>query len=185
MGALRSFVRMMSVVLFWPLAGCTESSPHDPMKTERPGFAATISGAVRGELSGRGLVTYIAPQETGSGTRPGYYLVSHVIQDRREARDWIVTLRIPDGTDSGTYQLVTADPRKVGEKFEARLEGVVDRQAVAFRSNTEGTLTLISFPSHAGQLPGATVTGRFQFSAENSRGDIAAVTGEFDFPVKA
>lgn len=150
------------------------------MKTERPGFAATISGVVGGELSGRSLVTYIAPQKTGSGTRPGYYLVSHVIQDRREARDWIVTLRIPE--DSGTYQLVTADPRKVGEKFEARLEGVVDREAVAFRTNTEGTLTLNSFPSHAGQVPGVTVTGRFQFSAEKSRGDITAVTGEFDFP---
>ena len=154
--------------------------------TKKPtGFTATVSGAVTDNLSGRGMVTYIAPQDTVSGTRPGYYLVSNVLQDVMEARDWVITFRIPDGTDSGTYQLVSADPMSVGEEFEARLEGSVEQRTVSFRSNTDGTITLDSFPSNVNQLSGATIKGKFRFSAENHQGEAVAVNGEFDFPAKA
>jgi hypothetical protein len=185
MTALCRFVSLVISIMVWPMVGCSESSTTDSMTTEPPGFAATVSGAVTGNFSGRGIVTYIAPQDTVSGTRPGYYLVSNVIQDVIETRDWVITFRIPEGTDSGTYQLVSADPLNVGEEFEARLEGMVDRRSVSFRSNTEGTLTLDSFPSNGNQLSGAIVKGKFQFSAENHQGEVVAVNGVFDFPVKA
>jgi hypothetical protein len=181
----RQCVSLVTLVMLLTMVGCTESSTTDSVTTEPPGFAATVSGAVDGHLSGRGLVTYIAPQDTVSGTRPGYYLVSNLIQDVMEARDWVITFRIPDGTDSGTYQLVSADPMSVGEEFEVRLEGMVDRRTVSFRSNTEGTLTLDSFPSDVSQLSDATIKGKFQFSAGNRHGEVISVNGEFDFTVKA
>lgn len=181
----RRFVSLVTLVVLLLVVGCTESSTTDSVTTEQPGFAATVSGAVKGNLSGPGIVTYIAPQDTVSGIRPGYYLISNVIHDVLEARDWVVTFRIPDGTHSGTYQLVSGNPMNVGEEFEARLEGMVDRQTVSFRSNTDGTLTLDSFPSNASELSGAMIKGKFQFSAENSHGEVAAVNGEFDFPVEA
>ncbi|MEX2493324.1 MAG: hypothetical protein WD425_16350 [Nitrospirales bacterium] len=185
MTTLRQFASLMTVVMLLPVLGCPESSRTDSEKTEQPGFTATVSGVVKGNLSGQGIVTYIAPQDKVSGKRPGYYLVSNIIHDVLVARDWVVTFRIPDGTHSGTYQLVSADPMNVGEEFEARLEGMVDTQPVSFRSNTEGSLTLDSFPSHAGQLSGSTIKGTFQFNAENSDGEVAEVNGAFHFPIKA
>jgi hypothetical protein len=185
MTTLRQFASLVTLVILLPVLGCTESSRTDSETTEQPGFAATVSGVVQGNLSGQGIVTYIAPQDTVSGKRPGYYLVSNIIHDVLEARDWVVTFRIPDGTHSGTYQLVSAEPRNLGEEFEARLEGMVDRQPVSFRSNTEGTLTLDSFPLNANQLSGSTIKGTFQFNAENSHGEVAEVNGAFNFPVRA
>lgn len=181
----RQCVSLVTLVMLLTVVGCTDSSTTDSATIEPPGFAATVSGAIDGHLSGRGIVTYIAPQDTVSGTRPGYYLVSNVIQDAMEASDWVITFRIPDGEDAGTYQLVSADPMRVGEEFEARLEGMVDGRTVSFRSNTEGTLTLDSFPSNVSQLSDATIKGKFQFSSENSVGEVVAVNGVFEFPVKA
>lgn len=180
-------IRVMTWVMLLATVGCMESSTSstDSGAREPVGFAVTVSGVVEDRFAGSGIVTYIAPQDTVTGTRPGYYLVSNVIQGVMEAKDWVVTFRIPDGTDSGTYQLVSADPMSVGEEFEARLEGIIDRRTVSFSSNTEGTLTLDSFPSDVSQLSEATIKGKFQFSAENNDGETVAVNGVFDFPVKA
>lgn len=189
-------------VLFSFIVGCTESSVTDSRRAGQSDFTATVSGAVHGEVSGHGILTYLAPQKTVSGIRPGYYLIGNVIQHAIEvdppvdrqvdggtppiggARDLVITLRIPEGAELGTYQLVSADPSKIGEEFEARLEAVVGGQPVSFRSNTEGTLTLDSFPPDVDRASATTINGEFRFSAENDNGEMVVVTGAFDFQVR-
>jgi hypothetical protein len=193
----RDSKRWAVCVLFSFMVGCTESSVTDSGRAGQSDFTATVSGAVNGEVSGHGILTYLAPQKTVSGTRPGYYLIGNVIQhaievDRQvggvttimDARDLVITLRIPEGAKLGTYQLVSADPRKIGEEFEARLEAVVGGQPVSFRSNTEGTLTLDSFAPEVDRASATTINGEFRFSAENDHGEMVVVTGAFDFQVR-
>lgn len=180
-----------ALIIVLNIVGCTESPTTDSSSLREPEFTANVSGAVKGEVSALGVVTYLAPQNTVSGTRPGYYIISNVVlrpkQDtlqNREVKGLAITLRIPDGTQPGKYELISGDPMNVGEEFEARLEAMVEGRPISFRSNTEGTLTLDSFSPQANGSAEGIINGKFQFNAENNEGEAVSVNGAFDILAK-
>lgn len=156
-------VHIMAGFMLLLIAACSDSSTDSVSKApvaEQPGFTGSVSGAVSGEISGPGVATYLPPQDTIDGARPGYYLIAN----DRGATELLITFRIPAETKAGTYQLVTVDPMELGENFEVRIEGTVDGKPVSFGSKTEGTLTLDTFPADGHTLAGAKIEGSFQFA---------------------
>lgn len=162
------------------VAGCNES-PTDivPEKdpVEQPGFTGSVSGAVRGDISGPGVATYLPPQDTIDGVRTGYYLMAN----DRGTREILTSFRIPAGTKPGTYELVEADPMELGETFEVRVETLVGGTLGSFGFNTEGTLTLEAFPPDGTKLSGAKIKGSFQFATQDADGEKLSGTGTFQF----
>lgn len=160
--------------------GCQESTTdpvdQDPI-AEQPGFAGKVSGTVNGEISGPGVATYLPSQETIDGTRPGYYLLAN----RRSVKDFLITFRVPAETQPGTYPLESADPMKLGENFEVRVESRVEGRLVAYGSNASGTVTLETFPVDGNQLAGATIKGAFEFVIEDTEAERLSATGTFEF----
>ncbi|MEX2490132.1 MAG: hypothetical protein WD425_00070 [Nitrospirales bacterium] len=180
MASSYKIVHIMAGLLLLLIPACSDSSTDSVSKApvvEQPGFTGNVSGAVSGEISGPGVATYLPPQDTIDGVRPGYYLIANA----RGTTELLITFRIPAGTKAGTYQLVTVDPMELGEKFEVRIEGTVDGKPVAFGSNTEGTLTLDIFPEDGEKLAGAKIEGSFQFATQAPEGDSLSLSGTFEF----
>lgn len=162
------------------VAGCYES-PTEPVSedggVEQPGFIGKVSGTVNTEISGPGVATYLPSQNTVDGVRSGYYLIAN----DRGTKDPLVTFRIPAGTESGTYALVSADPMELGENFEVRIESLVDGKLTSFGFNTEGTLTLETFPPDGTQLSGAKIKGSFRLVTKDADGKNLSGKGTFEF----
>lgn len=181
-------VRLTVLIIFGVFAGCSDST-IDPVAEEShvgpPGFSATVSGAVNGEVSGPGLVTYLPPKEPSivSGNRPGYYILANNLStDAIEEREFIITFRIPEGARPGNYTLRPSDPLKVGENFDVQVETVEEGKYSSYQTNTEGTITLENFPPDQNAPKTTTIKGTFQFVTENSEGGRVSVNGAFDFP---
>jgi hypothetical protein len=173
-------VQIMAGFMLLMIAACSDSSTDPVSKApvvEPPGFTGSVSGAVSGEISGQGVATYLPPQDTIDGVRPGYYLIANT----RGATELLITFRIPAETKPGTYQLVAVDPMELGERFEVRIEGTVDGKSVSFGSNTEGTLTLDTFPADGHTLAGANIKGSFQLTTQDPQGESLSVSGAFEF----
>jgi hypothetical protein len=162
------------------IAACSDSSTDPVSKApvvEQPGFTGSVSGAVSGEISGQGVATYLPPQDTIDGVRPGYYLIANT----RGGRELVITFRIPAQTKPGTYQLVAVDPKELGERFEVRIEGTIDAQPISYGDKTEGTLTLDTFPADGDKLAGAKIKGSFQLTTQDPQGESLSVSGAFEF----
>jgi hypothetical protein len=173
-------VHGMAGFMLLMLAGCSDSSTDpvskDPV-VEQPGFTGSISGAMSGEISGPGVATYLPPQDTIDGVRPGYYLIANA----RGATELLIIFRIPAETKPGTYQLVAVDPVELGENFEVRIESTIDGKPISYGANTAGTLKLDAFPPNGNKLDGAKIKGFFQFSTQDPEGDSLSVSGTFEF----
>jgi hypothetical protein len=109
--------------------------------------------------------------------RSGYYLIAN----ERGTKDPLVTFRIPVGTKSGTYELVAADPMELGENFEVRIESRVDGKLTSFGFNTEGTLTLETFPPDGTKMSGAKIKGSFRLVTKDTDGKSLSGKGTFEF----
>lgn len=170
------------------IVGCSDSSTdpaNEEPRVERPGFTASVSGAVNAQVSEEGIVTYLPPKTPGSMTesRPGYFLLANtLLTDPIEGKSIMITFRIPDGAQPGDHHLKAADPRKVGEHFDVQVETIEKGEPMAFYTNTEGTITLEKFfPDRT--YPGiSNIKGRFQFVTENTEGKQVSVNGSLDFP---
>lgn len=180
--------RLTVLILVLVISGCSDSTtdpvPEEP-KVERPGFTATVSGAVNGEVSGAGMVTYLPPKERDpvTGNRPGYYmLVNNLPPETLEGKAFIIIFRIPDGAQPGNYNLMIPDPLKVGQDFDVQVETVEEGKSIAYQTNTEGTITLDNFSPDRIFPEASTIKGTFQFVTENSAGEQVSVYGAFDFP---
>ncbi len=145
---------------------------------QQEGFVASVSGDREAALSGPGTFFCVAAYESRVVKLPRY----SVVADARGVRENGITFTIPIGSalNAGTYALENVNPFETGTKFEVRAElgSTVDY----FNRQVEGTLTLVSLPE--GTLGGSMdpVRGSFEFSASNSSGERATVTGSFDFP---
>jgi hypothetical protein len=178
--SLRKILKIMTGVILLMLAGCSDSSmdtvSEDPV-ADQPGFAGKVAGAVSGEITGPGVATYLPPQNTIDGVRPGYYLLANT----RSVKDFLITFRVPAETQPGTFPLEVADPMKLGENFEVRVESRMDGQLAAYGSNASGTLTLETFPVDGNRLAGANFKGAFEFAIEGTEGERLSATGTFEF----
>jgi hypothetical protein len=167
-------------LILFLVAGCYESPTEtvsEDAGVEQPGFTGKVSGIVNTEISGPGVATYLRSQNTIDGVRSGYYLIAN----DRGTKDPLVTFRIPAGTESGTYELVAADPMELGENFEVRIESMVEGKLTPFGFNTEGTLTLETFPSDGTKLSGAKIKGFFQLVTKDADGKSLSGKGTFEF----
>jgi hypothetical protein len=183
-----TIVRLTVMSILLVITGCSDSTtdpvPEEP-KGEGPGFTATVSGAVNGEVTGAGIVTYLPPKERDivTGNRPGYYMVvNNLPTDAIEGRGFIIIFRIPDGAQPGNYNLMTPDPLKVGKEFDVQVETVEEGKSIAYQTNTEGTITLDNFSPDRSSPETSAIKGTFQFVTENSEGEQVSVNGTFDFP---
>jgi hypothetical protein len=180
MPSSRKILHIMAGFMLLMIAGCSESSTDPVSKApvvEQPGFTGRVSGAVSGEISGPGIATYLPPQDTIDGVRPGYYLIANV----RGATELLITFRIPAETKPGTYQLMAVDPMELGKNVEVRLETMGDGKLTSFGFSTEGTLSLQTFPSDGSKLAGAKVEGSFQFVTTDADGESLSGKGTFEF----
>jgi hypothetical protein len=180
---------MFSVVA---LGGCSDSYPDHPTeepKVEPSGFKAKVSGAVNGDVTGAGIITYLPPKAgdllTGR-SRPGYYLLANnLLPNTLEGKDLIITFRIPDGVEAGNHNLMPPDPLNVGEDFDAQVEVIEKGKTISYHSNPGGVIILDHFsPDPAFPELGngdGDIKGTFQFVAENLEGEQILVSGEFDF----
>lgn len=179
------------IILTLVCSSCSESSDHprEEPKVEIPGFTAQVSGAVDGEVTGAGIVTYLPPKEgdllTGRN-RPGYYvLANNLLPNTIKGKDFIITFRIPEGVEAGNYNLMPPDPLNVGEDFDAQVEIVEGGRTISYHSHTEGVLSLDDFspdPAFPDLENGnGKIKGTFHFITENLDGEQVSVKGEFDF----
>ncbi len=140
-------------------------------------FVADVSGAVTGQVSGQGLIRFIPPYDANFGTRPGYFFVA----DDSGVRRIGITFTIPANAQPGTYHLVSAHPMDAGREFEVRIDRSVKDRTDSFQLNTEGTITIDSFPADGNNIAGSHVTGSFEFATEDRSGNQAKAKGSFDF----
>lgn len=187
--SFQAIVRFAALIILLVIAGCSDS-PNDTTieepKVDSPEFTANVSGAVNAEVSGSGIVTYLGPKERDlvTGNRPGYFLIANINTDLTGERGFTITFRIPDQAQTGNHPLMTADPRRVGENFDVRVERVHEGKLISYQTNTDGTITLDNF-SPDRNFPGiSNITGTFQFVTENSDGERIAANGSFEFPTK-
>lgn len=173
--------------------GCSDptyNSATEKSQADRVGFMAQISGAVSGEASGAGIVTYLPPKEedlaTGRSSRGYYVLANNLLPKTLAGKDVIITFRIPDGVQTGQYAFKPSDPLKIGKDIHAQIEIVEGGESVSYHSKTEGTLTFDQF-SPVPAFPDISnshghIKGHFQFAAENADGERVSVNGDFNFP---
>ena len=185
----RSIRIFPALILVFVIIGCSDSPNDTTMeepKVQPSRFTANVSGAVNGEVSGTGIVTYLGPRErdTVTGNRPGYFLIANINTDFPGERGFTITFRIPDKAQPGNYALKTPDPRKVGENFDVRVERVVEGKLISYQTNTDGTITLSRFSPDRAYPDIGDITGTFQFVTENSKGDRISANGAFEFPLK-
>lgn len=76
------------------VTGCYEL-PTEPVSEDagvgQPGFKGKVSGTVKTEISGPGVVTYLRSQNTIDGVRSGYYWIAN----GRGAKDPLLTFGYP------------------------------------------------------------------------------------------
>lgn len=182
MQASASLFRYVVSGLLVLMAGCSESPP-DSATTERPGFTGRVSDSLKEEITGPGVASYLPAREMVAGGRPGYFLISNIVPDITTTNQVKVKVkfRIPEGTQSGTYNLVSPGSTGIGKDFEVRVDAMVGGTMVSYHANTDGTISLDQFPSNPNNLSGAIIKGRFQFVSENQDGEKASVQGSFDF----
>lgn len=183
-----TIVRLVVLCILLVITGCSDSTT-DPVteepKVNRPGFTATVSGAVNGEVTEAGIVTYLPPKERDivTGNRPGYYMVvNNLPTDARGGREFVIKFRIPDGAQPGNYHLMAPDPLKVGKEFDVQVETVEEGKSIAYETNTEGTITLDNFSPDRSSPETSAIKGSFQFVTENNDGEQVSVNGRLDFP---
>lgn len=140
-------------------------------------FVAEVSGAVPGQVSGPGLISFIQPYDANFGTRPGYFFVA----DDSGVREIGITFTIPANARPGTYHLVSAHPMDAGKEFEVRVDRSVKDRTDFFQLKTEGRITLDSFPADGNSIAGSRVTGSFEFSTQDRSGKQVTAKGSFDF----
>jgi hypothetical protein len=157
-------------------------SPDAPARATapRPGFQATVSGAVSGSVEGPGVLRFIPASETSFGTQPAFYFIA----DDTGVRDLGVTFSIPRGTGPGTFALVSGTPFEIGEKFEVRVDRSTQTRTVSFEKATEGSITLTAFPTSPEEMEGDRVAGHFRFSTSGASGEAVTAEGSFDFEVR-
>ena len=182
-------VRFAALIILLVIAGCSDSpndTPIEEPKVDSPGFTANVSGAVNAEVSGAGIVTYLGPKERDlvTGNRPGYFLIANINTDLTGERGFTITFRIPDEAQPGNHPLVTADPRRVGENFDVRVERVKEGKLISYQTNTDGTITLDNFSPDRNFPDSSNITGTFRFVTESGDGERIAANGTFDFPSK-
>ena len=171
------------------ILGCSDS-PNDTefeaQAIDHPEFTASVSGAVNAEVSGAGIVTYLGPKERDmvTGNRPGYFLISNIDTDVTGEKGFTITFRIPDEAQPGSHTLMTADPRRVGENFDVRVERVEEGKRISYQTNTDGTITLKKFSPARNYPDIGNIMGTFQFATENNKGDRILANGTFDFPLR-
>jgi hypothetical protein len=183
------FVRLTVLSIMLVITGCSDSTT-DPVtkepKGDRSGFTATVTGAVNGEVSGVGIVTYLPPKERDivTGNRPGYYMLANNLStDPKEEREFIIIFRIPEGAQPGNYNLMPPDPLQVGHDFDVQIETIEEGKSIAsYQTNTEGIITLDNFSPDRISPETSTIKGTFQFVTENNDGEQVAVYGTLDFP---
>jgi hypothetical protein len=183
------FIILSFIVTTGFIGGCSESTDKvsSESKSEHPGFIAHVDGAGHTEILTEGIVTYLPPKErdTITGNRPGYYmLVNNLLTDIQDEREFIIIFRIPDGAQPGHYNLMTADPLRIGHNFDVQVEAVEKGQSIAYQTNTRGTITLENFSPDRISPEASTIKGTFQFVAENHEGEKVSVNGAFDLPTE-
>lgn len=187
--SLQTLGRFAVLIILLVITGCSDSTDDTTIeepKVEHPGFTANVSGAVNAEVSGAGIVTYLGPKERDivTGSRPGYFLIANINTDLTGERGFTITFRIPDEAQPGNHNLMTPDPRKVGENFDVRVERVEEGKLISYQTNTDGTITLNNFSPDRTYPDISNITGTFQFVTENSEGERISANGTFDFPFK-
>lgn len=181
--------RFAAFIMLLIITGCSDApndTPIEEPKIEHPKFTANVSGAVNGEVSGTGIVTYLGPKERDvvTGNRPGYFLIANMDTDFSGERGFTITFRIPDEAQPGNHTLKTPDPKKVGENFDVRVERFKEGKLISYQTNTDGIITLNRFSPDRTSPDISDITGTFQFITENSQGERISANGTFDFPVK-
>lgn len=143
-------------------------------------FVADVSGAVSGQVAGPGLIRSIPAYDANFGPRPGYLFIA----DDSGVREIGITFTIPANTEPGTYDLVSAHPLDVGREFEVRVDRSGKDRTDSFQLNTEGTITIESFPGDGNRIAGNRVTGSFKFSTQDGSGNQVTAKGSFDFTAR-
>lgn len=143
-------------------------------KSSAGGFSAVISGAYEGKVSGKGTVQFLA---NAGIDRQGYFFLA----DGRGLRPHGITFVFPRGLSIGKHELKNPSPLDIGRVLSVRVDRDLGNATVSSQSNTLGFLHLQSFPANEKELKGASVSGKFEFATEDSKGKKITVRGDFDF----
>ena len=142
-----------------------------------PGFNAQIVGAYDGQVSGAGVLVFVA--NSGFDKKGLYFLA-----DGRGIRPHGVTFILPRELATGRHELSSPTPFELGSVPSVRVDRDTGKATVSSEKNTSGFLTLIAFPSDKTDLSGSSVAGNFEFQTEDRDGQKIRVKGTFLFQVK-
>jgi hypothetical protein len=174
--AFRTF-RALALALL--VAGCDRNEstgePADPAGSG--GFTAALSGAVDAQVSGTGVIRFIAPSESPMGTRPGYFFIA----DGTGERDFGMTFIIPENAGAARHELVTASPLQIGTACEVRVDVSAKARIESFQNATQGWIQIDQMPADASAMPGHPVKGSFEFTTADGSGRTLVAKGSFDF----
>ena len=110
--------------------GPTNSSPvksTTKKSSKTINFTAEITGSVKGDIAGPGVIRYLPESKNPMGTRPGYFFIA----DNTGIRPLGVTFTIPLNTKPGTHQLISGSPTEAGKNFEVRVDQSDDKRTVS------------------------------------------------------
>ncbi|MCP5082777.1 MAG: hypothetical protein GY948_13910 [Alphaproteobacteria bacterium] len=141
------------------------------------GFKAQIDGAYEGQVSGSGVLVFLA---NAGFEKKGYYFLA----DGRGIRPHGVTFGLPHGVASGRHELTSPSPFDLGSVPSVRVDRDMGNATVSSEKNTSGSLTLTTFPADKASLSGSKVAGHFEFQTEGRDGQTIKVSGAFSFQVK-
>ncbi|NNF79376.1 MAG: hypothetical protein HKN05_15225 [Rhizobiales bacterium] len=141
------------------------------------GFKAQIEGAYEGEVSGGGVLVFLA--NAGFDKKGSYFLA-----DGRGIRPHGVTFVLPRNVAIGRHELTSPSPFDLGSVPSVRVDRDMGNATVSADKNTTGFLTLTAFPDDKTALSGATVSGQFEFQTEGRDGQAITVKGAFSFQAK-
>ena len=141
------------------------------------GFEARIEGAYEGQVSGTGVLVFLA---NAGFDKQGYYFLA----DGRGIRPHGVTFILPLGLATGRHELTSPSPFDIGTVPSVRVDRDTGNTTVSSEKNTSGFITLNAFPIDKTELAGSNVAGNFEFQTKDRDGQTVKVKGTFLFQVK-
>ena len=141
------------------------------------GFEARIEGAYEGQVSGAGVLVFLA---NAGFDKQGYYFLA----DGRGIRPHGVTFILPRGLATGRYELTSTSPFDIGTVPSVRVDRDIGNATISSEKNTSGIIVLNAFPIDTSELSGSNVAGNFEFQTEDRDGQTVMVKGVFSFRVQ-
>ncbi len=155
----------------------TQAESSTSSETQDAGFEAAITGAYEGQVSGDGVLVFLAD---AGFDKQGYYFLA----DGRGVRAHGVTFVLPPGLTAGKHELASPAPLDIGTVPSVRVDRDMGDSVASSDRNTTGFLDLTAFPNDPGEMSGSDAAGSFAFETEDAKGQRIAVEGRFSFKVQ-